>query len=466
MSIPRLLIAATHSGAGKTTLATALMAAFTRAGFVVQPFKVGPDYIDPGYHTAATGRISRNLDTYFLGAGGVREVFARAASGADLCLIEGVMGLYDGKGATERGSSAEVAKILDAPVLLVVDARSMSRSAAALVLGYRLFDPQVNLAGVLLNRVGSHRHYATLRESIEGRAGVPVLGWVGRREEISLPHRHLGLVPALEKNALAEHLEQLVAALEEGVDLFRLLEVARQAPPLPKAPGEIFPPTPLSPRVRLGVVKDAAFNFYYQDGLELLAALGAEIVFVSALSDSGLPPELDGLYIGGGFPEMFLEQLAANTGFMESLCRAFNQGMPVYAECGGLMYLCRAIYDFEGREYPMAGLLPGICRMHSRRVALGYCEARVLTDNILAPARAKLVGHEFHYSFIEGMPEGFPRAYMLYREGEIEGQLDGYVQGNLLASYLHLHFAACPEVARRFIDRCEQYKKQRRSMGC
>lgn len=465
MKIPRLLIAATHSGAGKTTLATALMAAFTRAGFAVQPFKVGPDYIDPGYHTAATGRISRNLDTFFLGTAGVREVFARAASGADLCIIEGVMGLYDGKGATERGSSAEVAKALEAPVLLVVNARSMSRSAAALVLGYRLFDPRVRLAGVLLNRVGGPRHYVMLKEAIEKQAGVPVLGWVGRREEITLPHRHLGLLPAVEKDALADHLERLVAVLEEGVDLFRLLETARAAPLLPETTQKIFPATPLPSRVRLGVVRDAAFNFYYQDGLELLAALGAEIVFVSALADPALPPELDGLYIGGGFPEMFLEKLAANKGFLESLRRAFHRGMPVYAECGGLMYLCRAICDFEGREYPMAGLLPGVCRMHSRRVALGYCEARVLADNILAPAGTRLMGHEFHYSSIEGMPRDFPRAYALYREGDREGVLDGYVHGNLLASYLHLHFASCPEVARRFIDRCEDYKRQR-VMGC
>ncbi|MGB9804333.1 cobyrinate a,c-diamide synthase [Desulfofundulus sp.] len=465
MNIPRLLIAATHSGAGKTTLATALMAAFTRAGFTVQPFKVGPDYIDPGYHTAATGRISRNLDTFFLGASGVREVFARAASGADLCIIEGVMGLYDGKGATERGSSAEVAKTLEAPVVLVVDVRSMSRSAAALVLGYRLFDPRVRLAGVLLNRVGSARHYAMLKEAIENQAGVPVLGWVGRRQEISLPHRHLGLLPAVEKNELLDHLEQLVAVLEEGVDLFRLLEIARQAPPLAEIPGKIFPATPLPPRVRLGVVKDAAFNFYYQDGLDLLSALGAEIVFISALSDPALPPDIDGLYIGGGFPEMFLKNLAANKGFLESLRRAFQQGMPVYAECGGLMYLCRVICDFEGREYSMVGLLPGICRMHARRIALGYCEARVLADNILAPAGTRLVGHEFHYSSIEGIPPDFRRAYVLYRGGEKEGLPDGYVSGNLLASYLHLHFAACPDVARRFIDRCEHYKRQRRVVG-
>ncbi|MCS5695758.1 cobyrinate a,c-diamide synthase [Desulfofundulus thermocisternus] len=461
MNIPRILVAATHSGAGKTTLATALMAAFTRAGYVVQPFKVGPDYIDPGYHLAATGRESRNLDTIFLGLEGVREVFARAALGADLCIIEGVMGLYDGRGSTERGSSAEVAKALEAPVLLLLDARSMSRSAAALALGYRMFDSGVRIAGILLNRVGSPRHYNILKEVIEEQAGVPVLGWIGHRAEISLPHRHLGLLPAMEKDALAEHLERLVAVLEEGVDLFRLLEIARAAPPLPRIGEKIFPAVPRSPRVCLGVIKDAAFNFYYQDGLELLAALGAEMVFLSALSSPALPPDLDGLYIGGGFPEMFLEKLAANRSFMESLRRAFNQGMPVYAECGGLMYICRSIYGFDGREYPMAGLLPGVCRMHTRRVALGYCKARVLNDNILAPAGTELVGHEFHYSFLEDMPADFPRAYALRREGEEVEVLDGYVRGNLLASYLHLHFASCPEAARRFVECCARFKKKR-----
>lgn len=461
MEIPRLVVAATHSGAGKTTLATALMAAFCRAGLVVQPFKVGPDYIDPGYHTAATGRTSRNLDSFFLGPEGVRELFTRAARGADLCLIEGVMGLFDGRGAGEKGSTAEIAKILEAPVLLVVDARSMARSAAALVLGYRLFDPRLLLAGVILNRVGSERHYRLLREAIEGETKVPVVGYCLRREEISLPQRHLGLLTAVEKESLAAYLEHLAECVSSTVDLSQVLKMARSAPPLREHLPKIFPRSFSKPHVRLGVVRDAAFHFYYQDGLDLLAALGAELVWVSALEDPALPPDLDGLYIGGGYPEMFLERLAQNRGFMESLRRAFSRGMPIYAECGGMMYLCRAIVDFAGKEYPMVGLLPGVCRMAKRREALGYVEACVLTDNILAPAGMRLVGHEFHYSYIEGVPAEIPRAYLLFREGE-EGRPDGYVLGNLLATYLHLHFAACPEVARHFIERCRSYKEKRK----
>lgn len=460
MQVPRLVLAATHSGAGKTTLATALAAAFCRAGLVVQPFKVGPDYIDPGYHTAAAGRTSRNLDSFFLGPKGVRELFMRAARGAELCLVEGVMGLYDGRGAGEKGSTAEVAKILEAPVVLIMNAGSLARSAAAVVLGYRLFDPRVRLAGVILNGVGSERHYRLLREAVEGEAGVPVVGYCLRREEISLPQRHLGLLPAVEKEALAPFLERLAELVSSTVDLTRLLEIACSAPPLEDCAPSIFPRPAAPPAVRLGVVKDAAFHFYYQDGLDLLAAMGAELVFVSALDDPSLPADLDGLYIGGGYPEMFLERLAGNRSFMDSLRRAFARGMPLYAECGGMMYLCRAIVDFSGREYPMVGLIPGICRMARRREALGYVEARVLTDNILAPAGARLVGHEFHYSYVEGVPGEIPRAYLLYREGE-ESRQEGYVLGNLLASYLHLHFAACPEAARRFLASCRAYREKR-----
>jgi len=455
-TIPRLLIAGTHSGAGKTTLATALMAAFTRAGYRVQPYKVGPDYIDPGYHTAATGRVSRNLDTWFLGAAGVREVFCRAAAGADICLIEGVMGLYDGRGATSEGSSAEVAKLLGAPVVLVLDARSMARSAAAVALGFRRLDPEVPLAGVVLNRVGGPRHLDILKKAIEEEAGLPVLGWVGRQAEIALPERHLGLLPTAEKQGLRAHLERLADALREGVELDRLMRAARQAPPLPEKEPCIFPAAPAPRRVRLGLARDAAFNFYYQDGLDLLTALGAELVPVSPLADRGLPPDLDGLYLGGGFPEMFLPRLAANEDFKRDLARAFARGMPVYAECGGLMYLTRAICDFDGREYPMAGLLPGRCRMQRRRVALGYVRATVLTDNILAPAGTQLRGHEFHYSTLEEMP--LPPAYALHRAGEDEGRPDGYVLGNLLAAYLHLHFASCPQAAAALVERCARYR--------
>lgn len=463
--IPRLMIAGTHSGAGKTTLATALMAAFSRAGYRVQPYKVGPDYIDPGYHTAATGLVSRNLDAWFLGPRGIREVFCRSAAGADLCLIEGVMGLFDGRGASDRGSSAEVARLLETPVVLVLDARSMARSAAAMVLGYSLFDTRIPLAGVILNRVGGFRHFALLREAIEESTGIPVLGWVGRRGEVTLPERHLGLLPTSEKDALAEHINRLVAVVNEGVELSRLMEMAKGAPPLPESPEEIFPAQPLHRKVRLGVVRDAAFNFYYQDGLDLLQDLGAELVFVSALDAPALPLDLDGLYIGGGFPEMFLPRLSANKGFQEDLLRSFHQGMPVYAECGGLMYLTQAISDFEGREYPMVGLLPGICRMQRVLVALGYVEAEVLTESILAPAGARLKGHQFHYSIVEGIPERFPRAYRLYREVDQEGEIDGYVHGNLLASYLHLHFAACPGAAKRLIDSCARYRERRRAGG-
>jgi cobyrinic acid a,c-diamide synthase len=458
MNIPRLMIAGTQSGSGKTTLSTAVMAALTARGVIVQPFKVGPDYIDPGYHTAATGRASRNLDAWFLGESGVREVFQHASAGAGLCLIEGVMGLYDGRGAGDEGSSAQVARILDCPVVLVLDARSMARSAAAVILGFKNMDPRVNLAGVILNRVGSQRHFELLKDAVGEVCGIPVLGGVMHSPGAGVPERHLGLLPVTEKKQLAGYLASLAHEVAGQLDLDLLLKVAAAAPGFLEEEPQIFPREPAPPLVRLGLIQDEAFSFYYRDGLDLLEALGAELVTCSALRDGQLPPGLHGLYIGGGFPEMFLPELSANRPFMDSVIRLARGGAPVYAECGGLIYLSRAAGDLEGREYPLVGLVPGRCRMEQRRVALGYVEALALADNILVPAGTVLRGHEFHYSSLE--PEGEPSpAYMLSKLGGA-GRPDGYVRGNLLASYLHLHLAGHPGAARGLIHSCLRYKEQ------
>lgn len=456
MDVPRLMIAGTQSGSGKTTLSTAVMAALAARGMVVQPFKVGPDYIDPGYHTAATGRASRNLDAWFLGESGVREVFRRASAGVGLCLIEGVMGLYDGRGAGDEGSSAHVARILDCPVVLVLDARSMARSAAAVILGFKNMDRRIKLAGVILNRVGSQRHFELLRDAIEEVCGIPVLGGVMFRPGAGVPERHLGLLPATEKGKLAEHLANLAHGVAGQLDLDLLLRVAAGAPGLPGGEPQIFPRHPAPPLVRLGLIQDEAFSFYYRDGLDLLEALGAELVPCSALGDDHLPPGLDGLYIGGGFPEMYLPELSANRPFIDSVLSLARCGAPIYAECGGLIYLSRAAGDLEGREYPLVGLVPGHCRMEKRRVALGYVEARALADNILVPAGTMLRGHEFHYSSLE-LEGGMARAYLLTKAGRA-GHPDGYVRGNLLASYLHLHLAGHPGAARGLINSCLRYK--------
>ena len=458
LSLPRIVIAGTHSGAGKTTIATAIMAALAGKGHRVQPFKVGPDYIDPNYHGAATGRVSRNLDAWMMGEETVREMFARSAREAGLSVVEGVMGLYDGLGSTSYGSTAHIARLLQSPVLLVVDVRSMSRSAAALVLGYRQMEPELNLAGVILNRVGSRRHFNLIKEAIEDTCRVPVVGFVPREAGLTLPERHLGLLPAFEKSGLERHIAALAQTVQQGIDVEAVAGLAASAPAFTEVKNPLMPVQPSGSTVRLGVCYDRAFNFYYRDGLDLLAALGAEPVFVSPLADACLPQKLDGLYIGGGFPEMFLESLAQNEGFREDLRRAAASGLPVYAECGGLMYLTGAIADFTGREYPAAGVLPGCCRMEKKRAALGYVRGEVLHDSILASRGKLLHGHEFHYSTWQEAGQCMP-AYRLTKTGGESGREDGLVRENILASYLHLHFAGCPEAAANLVEACRRYRR-------
>lgn len=456
MNLPRIVIAGVHSGVGKTTIATALMRALSRTGLKVQPFKVGPDYIDPGYHTAATGRFSRNLDAWFLGGDGVREMFLRSAAGADISIIEGVMGLYDGRGSGGEGSTAHVARVLEAPVILVLDARSMARSAAAIVLGYKNFEPGLDLCGVILNRVGSERHFLLLKEAIQSATGVPVLGRVSHSAEMELPERHLGLLPTAEKNNLSHLLDLLAQTVSETLDLEELVKAARAASALAPPGLRVFPEEPAKPDVSIGLVMDQAFNFYYRDGLDLLEALGARLVPCSAL-EGKLPSGLDGLYIGGGFPEMFAGDIAGNLEFIEGVKGGIKKGMPVYAECGGMMFLSRSIKDFSGREYPMAGIIPAETVMLKKRAALGYVTALALKDSILCPSGRRIRGHEFHYSVLQGLnPQD--HAYLLEKEGEVEPRPDGYTCGSLLASYLHIHFAGCPEEAVNFVNACRNYR--------
>ena len=445
-------------------MAGALMAALTAAGLKVQPFKVGPDYIDPGYHSAATGRVCRNLDTWLMGEDGVRECFRRAACDADISVIEGVMGLYDGHAHTGLGSTAHVARLLDAPVLLVVDARSLARSVAALVLGYRQFDPGVNLAGVILNRTGSDRHRTLLQRAVQEEVGLPVVGTLGREAAIALPERHLGLLPAVERGHLGDFMRHL-ADLGRQLDLATIGRLAASGGP-PASPGRIvFPADHLSRVVRLGVARDHAFNFYYQDSLDLLASLGAELVEVSPVAGE-LDPDLDALYLGGGFPEMFAAELAANREFLAVLRRLYAGGLPLYAECGGLMYLSRSLTGLDGTVYSMAGLVAGEAVMGTRRAALGYVTATVLADNLLAPAGTVLAGHEFHYSSYQEEGRGSP-AYRLSGAAAPDARLEGVVAPHLLASYVHLHFVSCPDRARSFLARARSYRWLREGRpGC
>lgn len=458
----RLVIAGASSGAGKTTVAVGLMAALARRGLRVQGFKTGPDYIDPGFHTAATGRISRNLDTWMLPPDAVREVFLRGACGADIAIIEGVMGLYDGVGSgSGPGSTAYLAKLLCAPVVLVLDVRGMAASAAAVVLGFREFDPELGLAGVILTCAGSARHAALVKEAIEAKTGVPVLGYLVRDPELELSARHLGLVPAEETVALQERIEKLAAAVAKGVDLEAVLRVTT-APSVPQPQKTLFPEVPAPPQVRLAVARDEAFSFYYPENLELLAAAGAELAFFSPLRDEKLPPGSAGLYLGGGFPEVFAGELTANTTLREEIRAAVAAGMPTVAECGGLIYLCAAV-TYHGATYPLVGVLPGRVVLTERLQRLGYVEAEALAPNPLLDRGEKVRGHVFHYSRID-WEKALPPAYRLIN-WRGEAQVDGAVCQNLVASYLHPHFLSRPAVVRRFVASCAVFRASYRRVA-
>ncbi|HIE12371.1 MAG TPA: cobyrinate a,c-diamide synthase [Desulfotomaculum sp.] len=457
MDLRRLVIAGTASGVGKTTVAVGLMGALAAKGLIVQGFKAGPDYIDPGFHTAAAGRPSRNLDPWMLPADTVREVFLRGCRGADIAIIEGVMGLYDGLGPEGEGSTARLAKLLDAPVILVVDVRGMSASAAAVVLGFKTLDPTVNLAGVILTFAGSARHAALVREAVEEKTGVPVLGALKRDLTLCLPERHLGLVPVYETAGLPERIGLIATAFAEATDLDALLRVA-DAPPVPGPGRAVFPAHPLPPRVRIAVARDAAFSFYYPENLELLAAFGAELAFFSPLKEITLPPGTAGLYLGGGFPEVFAKQLAANVPLRHAVKGAIAGGMPVIAECGGLLYLCEEI-EYNGTAYPLAGVLPARAVLTGRLQRLGYAEAEAVEESCLCRRGEMIRGHVFHYSRLNWRRPRPPAAYRLrFNSGAV--QEDGAVLGNLTAAYLHLHFLSRPETAARFVDFCRGYAER------
>ncbi|GAA2601418.1 cobyrinate a,c-diamide synthase [Streptomyces tubercidicus] len=460
-SIPRLVIAAPSSGAGKTTVATGLMAAFADAGLTVSPHKVGPDYIDPGYHSLATGRPGRNLDAYLCGPDRVAPLFLHGAAGADLALVEGVMGLFDGaSGMGELSSTAQVAKLLRAPVVLVVDASSQSRSVAALVHGFASWDPEVRLAGVILNKVGSDRHEELLREAMDS-SGVPVLGALRRDGRAGTPSRHLGLVPVAERRAEAvESVAELAARVRAGCDLEALLALARTVPELPDAPwdpaAELAPATGSEPapvagaaapeKPLIAVAGGPAFTFSYAEHAELLAAAGAEVAPFDPLRDEQLPPGTRGLVIGGGFPEMYAPDLSANAPLRAAVAELAASGAPVSAECAGLLYLSRSI---DGK--PMCGVLPAEARM-TDRLTLGYREAVALRDNALAAAGTRVRGHEFHRTALEPGAGTDPAWGLTHPERRVEG----FVTGGVHASYLHVHWAAEPSLAGRLVTSAAQ----------
>ncbi|WP_309051085.1 cobyrinate a,c-diamide synthase [Streptomyces sp.] len=460
--VARLVIAAPSSGAGKTTVATGLMAAFAGRGLAVSPHKVGPDYIDPGYHALATGRPGRNLDAYMCGTGLVAPLFAHGSRGCDLAVVEGVMGLYDG--AADQGelaSTAQVAKLLKAPVVLVVDASSQSRSVAALVHGFASWDPEVRIGGVILNKVATDRHEHLLREAL-GESGVPVLGVLRRAPGVATPSRHLGLVPVAERQAQA--VEAVAAQAEQvraGCDLEALLALARSAPELrteawdpalagagaavtagasaSAGAGRAGRRAPL-----VAVAGGAAFTFSYAEHAELLRAAGAEVVTFDPLRDEALPEGTSGLVVGGGFPEVYGAELSANEPLRKAVADLAASGAPVAAECAGLLYLARSL---DGR--PMCGVLDADARM-SERLTLGYRDAVAVSDSVLAAAGTRMRGHEFHRTVIEPGAGASPAWGLRQPERRVEG----FVQGGVHASYVHTHWAGAPGVAARFVERC------------
>ncbi|NOS82594.1 MAG: cobyrinate a,c-diamide synthase [Nitrospira sp.] len=459
MNITRLVIAGTHSGVGKTTVTLAILAALKARGRQVQPFKAGPDFIDPSHHSAATGRLSRNLDGWMLGESINREIFARAAVDADISVIEGMMGLFDGSSpVNEIGSTAELSKQLDAPVLLVIDGSAMARSAAAMVLGYAKFDPSVRVVGVLFNRVSSEGHYKLLKDAVEQATDVVVVGYLRPDPALTIADRHLGLVTAMEQGT-GELYDRLAKAGVETIDLDRIEELARSAPEFVRRKGlgvrgDEIAATRLTPNasrltVKVGIAYDQAFCFYYPDNLELLEAAGAELVKFSPMNDQTLP-DVDMLYLGGGYPELHGERLAGNVAMRTAIKQFAERGGTIYAECGGMMYLTNTIRDFAGQSHEMVGLFSAETVMRKPGLTLGYRTMELAQDCILGVSGTVARGHEFHYSML--VPKGRLDYACALRDakGLSTGQ-DGLIAGNTTALYTHLHFASQPKIAKSLV---------------
>ena len=455
MIVPRLIIAGTHSGVGKTTATLAILAAMAARGRHVQAFKVGPDFIDPGHHTVVTGRPSRNLDGWMLGETVNRDIFTRAAADADLSIIEGMMGLFDGSSpVNEIGSTAELAKQLDAPVLIVIDGSAMARSAAAIVSGYAKFDRGVRVAGVLFNRVSSEGHYKLLKEAVEQETDVVAVGYLRPDSTVTIAERHLGLSTANEQGQ-GELYSRLAKAAGETVDLDRVEVLAQLCNELPaSAPQSVM--RKQGRAVRVGVAQDPAFCFYYPDNLELLEAEGAELVTFSPMSD-GVLPDVDMLYLGGGYPEVHGKALADNVSMRTAIRQFGERGGAIYAECGGMMYLTQAIRDFAGTSHEMVGLFPAEAVMQKSSMTLGYRTMTCSRHCILGEAGVTGRGHEFHYSTLVSRGPLDYACTLRDAQGDSRGS-DGLVMGNTLALYTHMHFASQPQMAGALVASARQLR--------
>ena len=506
------VIAGTGSGSGKTTICLGIMAWLSQLDYTVAPFKVGPDFIDPGHHTTLTGKVSRNLDSWMLTQETNETIFAKGCQGADIAVVEGVMGLFDGySGTSEAGSTAQMAKWLGLPVILIVDARSMARSAAAIVQGFENFDPDLRFAGVIFNKTGSERHYDYLKSAVKSTCKMPCIGHLPRNEKIVMPERHLGLVTSDEHRINSETVAELTGMIETHTDLKKIVQSlpevksslnlpGSQSNPRSKADrsqiarGSNARPTIDAPsikssessQVRIAVARDSAFCFYYQENLEALEACGAQIIPFSPISDKSLPSNIQGIYFGGGYPELFSETLSSNRSMMAEVKRASDIGMPIYGECGGFMYLCRDITGMDGNTtWPMTGCFPFSAIMSKRMRSLGYREITLTSDTLIGKAGDTLKGHEFHYSSIENDDKISPRGdanetikesatdgltngdkrliHRIYQTKGRDGQdvtVKGYQKGKTLGSYLHAHFGSCARAAKSFVSACRDYQMQ------
>jgi cobyrinic acid a,c-diamide synthase len=458
---PRVVIAAPQGRSGKTTVTLALGRALSRRGLIVQPFKKGPDYIDPSWLSAACSRPCYNLDAFLMGEEVILGSFAERARETDVALVEGAMGLFDGPGPGTEGSTAALSRTLGAPVILVINASRMTQSVAAMVSGYQHFDPETRVAGVILNRVSGPRHEQKLRAAVEGGCGLPVLGAIPKEDESFVSERHLGLIPARESESAETLVEAVYERARDHLDLEAILRVARSA--RASAHGGLEKRTrPCPRRCRIGVFYDRVFNFYYPENLEALREAGADLVFLDALGDRSLPP-LDGLYLGGGFPELYCGELEANGDLRGEIAAAIEAGMAVYAECAGMMYLCRAI-TWKGRRCRMAGVIPAEVELSARPAGHGYVEAEVSADNPLFPRGLKVRGHEFHHSRLV-FSERPQLAYTVHRGHGLGHGSDGFFYKHLFASYTHLHALASPSWAERFAGLAARVRGDGKGLG-
>lgn len=455
---PAFLISGTHSGVGKTTVSFAVMSILHELSFNVQPFKVGPDFIDPGYHKLATGRESINLDLWMMGLSNVRKSFAQFSAPADVAVIEGMGALFDGERGTERGSAGYLAKKLDVPILLVVDVYGMTRSVAALLDGFMGFDPQVRIVGVILNRAGSEGHYRMIMEALPSRIRRLVLGYLPRSTHLSVPERHLGLLTLEENTEASKVKEALLSSAKQTLDvnrLVRLFNIKKK-----RVLGPQVSPKPSSPKVRVGIARDKAFCFYYTENLAMLEEAGAELLPFSPLEDTSLPDDLDGLYFGGGYPESFPDVLSENKSMRRKILESSRAGMPMYAECGGLMYMGRSLRNFDGRKYSMVSVLPIDTEMDKNYLAIKYVEIETTAETLLGPKGTKARGQEFHQSRLVSSHLENGCYIVTTNAGKVFSE--GFKQANILASYIHLHFKSNPSVPTHFVSRCLDYRKIKR----